>query len=219
MGSACLAVSLLFWALILSLFSAVAIWSARTKARDLAPWACGTLALILVFFIAVVCFKANPYDRLSFVPADGRGMNPQLQNPGMAIHPPNLYLGYVATAVPFAFAIAALATGRVGEGWLVETRRWTLFAWGFLTAGILLGAWWSYEVLGWGGYWAWDPVENASFLPWLTGTAYLHSVMVQERRGMLRVWNISLLCATFALTILGTFITRSGVLESVHAFT
>ena len=132
----------------------------------------------------------------------------------MAFHPPMLYLGYVGFTVPFAFAIAALVTGRVGEGWLVETRRWTLFAWGFLTVGIVLGAWWSYEVLGWGGYWAWDPVENASFLPWLTGTAYLHSVMVQERRGMLRVWNLSLLCATFSLTILGTFLTRSGVLDS-----
>ena len=130
-----------------------------------------------------------------------------------------LYLGYVGFTVPFAFAIAALVTGRVGEGWLLATRRWTLIAWGFLTVGIVLGAWWSYEVLGWGGYWAWDPVENASFMPWLTGTAYLHSVLVQERRGMLRVWNISLLCATFSLTILGTFITRSGVLESVHAFT
>ena len=136
----------------------------------------------------------------------------------MAIHPPMLYLGYVGFTVPFAFAIAALATGRLGEGWLIETRRATLLAWGFLTIGIILGAWWSYEVLGWGGYWGWDPVENASLLPWLTGTAYLHSVMVQERRGMLRVWNLSLLCATFSLTILGTFLTRSGVLESVHAF-
>ena len=131
-------------------------------------------------------------------PIDGPGPNPLLQNhPLMAFHPPMLYLGYVGFTVPFAFAIAALVTGRVGEGWLVETRRWTLFAWGFLTVGIVLGAWWSYEVLGWGGYWAWDPVENASFLPWLTGTAYIHSVMVQERRGMLRVWNLSLLCATF----------------------
>ncbi|MCH2622434.1 MAG: cytochrome c biogenesis protein CcsA, partial [Acidimicrobiales bacterium] len=134
-------------------------------------------------------------------------------------HPPILYLGYVGFTVPFAFAIGALATGRIGEGWLVETRRWTLLAWTCLTAGIILGAWWSYEVLGWGGYWAWDPVENVSFLPWLTGTAFLHSVMVQERRGMLRVWNLSLLCSTFALTILGTFVTRSGVLESVHSFT
>jgi cytochrome c-type biogenesis protein CcmF len=137
----------------------------------------------------------------------------------MAFHPPILYLGFVGFSVPFSFAIAALITGRVGEGWLVETRRWTLFAWGFLTVGILLGAWWSYEVLGWGGYWAWDPVENASFLPWLTGTAFIHSVMVQERRGMLRVWNLSLLVATFSLTILGTFLTRSGVIDSVHAFT
>ncbi len=147
------------------------------------------------------------------------GPNPLLQNhPLVAFHPPMLYLGYVGFTIPFAFAIAALATGRLGEGWLVETRRWTLFAWGFLTLGVMLGAWWSYEVLGWGGYWAWDPVENASFLPWLTATAYLHSVMVQERRGMLRVWNLSLLVATFSLTILGTFLTRSGVLDSVHAF-
>ena len=137
----------------------------------------------------------------------------------MAFHPPMLYLGYVGFTVPFAFAVAALVTGRVGEGWLMETRRWTLFAWGFLTFGIVLGAWWSYEVLDWGGYWGWDPVENASLLPWLTGTAFLHSVMVQERRGMLRVWNLSLLCATFSLTILGTFLTRSGVIDSVHAFT
>jgi len=145
--------------------------------------------------------------------------NPLLQNHVLvAFHPPMLYLGYVGFSVPFAFAIAALITGRVGEGWLVETRRWTVAAWGFLTFGIVLGAWWSYEVLGWGGYWAWDPVENASLLPWLTGTAYLHSVMVQERRGMLRVWNLSLLCATFSLTVLGTFLTRSGVVESVHAF-
>ncbi len=137
----------------------------------------------------------------------------------MAFHPPMLYLGYVGFTVPFAFAIAALVTGRLGEGWLIETRRWTLFSWGFLSFGIVLGAWWSYEVLGWGGAWAWDPVENASFLPWLTATAFLHSVMVQERRGMLRVWNLSLLIATFSLTILGTFLTRSGVLDSVHAFT
>ena len=136
----------------------------------------------------------------------------------MLFHPPILYLGYVGFTVPFAFAIAALITGRVGEGWLMETRRWALFSWGFLTIGILLGGWWSYEVLGWSGVWAWDPVENASLLPWLTGTAYIHSVLVQQRRGMLRVWNLSLLVATFALTILGTFLTRSGVINSVHAF-
>jgi cytochrome c-type biogenesis protein CcmF len=164
--------------------------------------------------------EAGPFRTVSPVPFDGRGPNPLLQNhPLVAFHPPMLYLGYVGFTVPFAFAVAALVTGRVGEGWLLETRRWTLFAWGFLTLGIVLGAWWSYEVLGWGGFWAWDPVENASFLPWLTATAYLHSVMVQERRGMLRVWNLSLLVATFSLTILGTFLTRSGVLDSVHAFT
>jgi cytochrome c-type biogenesis protein CcmF len=154
------------------------------------------------------------------IPTSGPGPNPLLQNhPLMAIHPPVLYVGYVGFTVPFAFAVAALVTGRLGEGWLAATRRWTLLAWGFLTVGIGLGSWWSYEVLGWGGFWAWDPVENASFLPWLTGTAYLHSVMVQERRGMLRVWNLSLLLSTFSLTILGTFLTRSGVLDSVHSFT
>ena len=137
----------------------------------------------------------------------------------MAFHPPMLYLGYVGFTVPFMFAIAALITGRFGEGWLTDTRRATLVAWGFLTVGIILGAWWSYEVLGWGGFWAWDPVENASLLPWLTATAFIHSVIVQERRGMLRVWNLSLVIATFCLTILGTFLTRSGVIDSVHAFT
>ena len=150
----------------------------------------------------------------------GAGPNPLLQNhPLMAFHPPILYLGYVGFTIPFSFAIAALVTGRFGEGWLADTRRTTLVAWGFLTVGIILGAWWSYEVLGWGGYWAWDPVENASLLPWLTATAFIHSVMVQERRGMLRVWNLSLVIATFCLTILGTFLTRSGVINSVHAFT
>ena len=187
----------------------------------LVGWAVLTMLVVAAFFFFLLAGPANPFK--SVAPAagyDGPGPNPLLQNhPLMAFHPPMLYLGYVGFTVPFAFAIAALVTGRVGEGWLLATRRWTLIAWGFLTVGIVLGAWWSYEVLGWGGYWAWDPVENASFLPWLTGTAYIHSVMVQERRGMLRVWNLSLLCATFALTILGTFITRSGVLESVHAFT
>ncbi len=173
------------------------------------------------FFFLLLLFPANPFQafdpRVGF---DGPGPNPLLQNhPLMAVHPPMLYLGYVGFTVPFAFAVAALVTGRVGEGWLMETRRWTLFAWGFLTVGIVLGAWWSYEVLNWGGYWGWDPVENASLLPWLTGTAFIHSVMVQERRGMLRVWNLSLVCATFSLTILGTFLTRSGVIASVHAFT
>jgi cytochrome c-type biogenesis protein CcmF len=210
--------SMLFWALILSIYSALAIWSVKDKARELAPWACGTLAAILLFFIATTCFKANPYDRLSFVPADGKGMNPQLQNPGMAIHPPNLYLGYVATAIPFAFAIAALITRKLDATWLLVVRRWSLISWFFLTVGITLGMWWAYVELGWSGYWAWDPVENASFLPWLTGTAFLHSIMIQEKRGMLRKWNVVLVVTTFLLAIFGTFLTRSGMIESVHSF-
>ena len=210
--------SMLFWALILSIYSSLAIWSVRHKAPDLAPYACGTLALILLFFIATTCFKANPYDRLAFVPADGKGMNPQLQNPGMAIHPPNLYLGYVATAIPFAFAIAALITRRLDASWLLIVRRWALISWFFLTVGITLGMWWAYVELGWSGYWAWDPVENASFLPWLTGTAFLHSIMIQEKRGMLRKWNVVLVVMTFLLSIFGTFLTRSGMIESVHSF-
>ena len=210
--------SMLFWALILSIYSSLAIWSVREKARELAPAACGTLAVILLFFIATTCFKANPFDRLAFVPADGKGMNPQLQNPGMAIHPPNLYLGYVATAIPFAFAIAALMTRKLDATWLLVVRRWSLISWFFLTVGITLGMWWAYVELGWSGYWAWDPVENASFLPWLTGTAFLHSIMIQEKRGMLRKWNVVLVVTTFLLAIFGTFLTRSGIIESVHSF-
>jgi cytochrome c-type biogenesis protein CcmF len=200
---------------------AVVVKFRKRLADPLVGWAIFTILIVCIFFFWMLVGPANPFKSFSPPPGfDGPGPNPLLQNhPLMAFHPPMLYLGYVGFTVPFAFAIAALITGRVGEGWLLATRRWTLIAWGFLTAGILLGSWWSYEVLGWGGYWAWDPVENASLMPWLTGTAYLHSVLVQERRGMLRVWNISLLCATFALTILGTFITRSGVIESVHAFT
>ena len=213
--------SILLWVLILSGFTALVAWRFRDRVSDpLVGWAQLTMFSICLFFFALLLFATNPFERVDvppgFVP---QGPNPLLQNHVlMAFHPPILYVGYVGFSVPFAFAVAALATGRLGEGWLLETRRWTLVAWGCLTVGILLGAWWSYEVLGWGGYWAWDPVENASLLPWLTGTAYLHSVMVQERRGMLRVWNLSLLCATFSLTILGTFLTRSGVLDSVHAF-
>ncbi|MGZ4703953.1 MAG: heme lyase CcmF/NrfE family subunit [Acidimicrobiales bacterium] len=214
--------SILLWVLFLGGYTALVARRFRARLADpLVGWALLTMFVVCLFFFGLLAGPANPFK--SFSPPvgyDGPGPNPLLQNnPLMAFHPPMLYLGYVGFTVPFAFAIAALVTGRVGEGWLVETRRWTLVAWGFLTVGIVLGSWWSYEVLGWGGYWAWDPVENASFLPWLTGTAYLHSVMVQERRGMLRVWNLSLLCATFSLTILGTFITRSGVLDSVHAFT
>ncbi|MDZ7678387.1 MAG: heme lyase CcmF/NrfE family subunit [Acidimicrobiales bacterium] len=214
--------SILLWALVLGGYTMAVAWKFRARLTDpLVGWALFTMFLVALFFFGLMMGPANPFTTWTPpVGFDGPGPDPLLQNhPLMVVHPPMLYLGYVGFTVPFAFAIAALVTGRVGEGWLLETRRWTLFAWGFLTAGIILGAWWAYEVLGWGGYWGWDPVENASLLPWLTGTAYLHSVMVQERRGMLRVWNLSLLCATFSLTILGTFLTRSGVIESVHAFT
>ncbi len=210
--------SLLFWALILSFYATVAIATSRKRNRELTPWATGTLSAVLLFFIATTCFKANPFARLDFTPLDGRGMNPQLQNPGMAVHPPNLYLGYVATAIPFAFAIAALFTRRLDAEWLGVVRRWTLLSWFFLTIGIVLGMWWAYVELGWSGYWAWDPVENASFLPWLTNTAFLHSIMIQEKRGMLRKWNVVLVVVSFLLAIFGTFITRSGVIESVHSF-
>jgi len=212
--------SILLWGLILAGFTVAVAWKFRARLADpLVGWAMLTMFVVALFFFGLMLGPANPFRTLAEVPLDGPGPNPLLQNhPLMAFHPPMLYLGYVGFTVPFAFAIAALATGRLGEGWLVETRRWTIFAWTFLTIGIVLGAWWSHEVLGWGGYWGWDPVENASLLPWLTGTAFIHSVMVQERRGMLRVWNLSLLCATFALTILGTFLTRSGVVDSVHAF-
>jgi len=210
--------SLLFWALILSMYATIAIATSRARNRELVPWATGTLSAILVFFIATTCFKANPFIRLPFTPLDGRGMNPQLQNPGMALHPPNLYLGYVATAIPFAFAIAALFAKRLDAEWLGVVRRWALLSWFFLTIGIVLGMWWAYVELGWGGYWAWDPVENSSFLPWLTTTAFLHSIMIQEKRGMLRKWNVVLVVVSFLLAIFGTFITRSGVIESVHSF-
>ena len=212
--------SILVWTLILAGYIAIVAYRFRDRIEDrMVGWALFTMLAVAIFFFGLMLGPANPFIEVANPPADGPGLNPLLQNNVLvAFHPPMLYLGYVGFTVPFAFAIGALATGRVGEGWLIETRRWTLFAWGFLTFGIVLGAWWSYETLGWGGYWAWDPVENASILPWLTGTAFIHSVMVQERRGMLRVWNLSLICATFALTILGTFLTRSGVIASVHAF-
>jgi cytochrome c-type biogenesis protein CcmF len=213
--------SILLWTLVLSGYTVAVVRRFRHQADDpLVAWATIALLAIAAFFFALMLGPANPFRVLANAPIDGRGPNPLLQDhPLMAIHPPMLYLGYVGFSVPFAFCVAALITGRVGEGWLEAIRRWTLVAWGFLTVGIVLGAWWSYEVLGWGGFWAWDPVENASFLPWLTGTAFIHSVIVQERRGMLRVWNLSLLLATFCLTIFGTFLTRSGVLDSVHSFT
>ncbi len=210
--------SMLFWALILSTYSAIAVWANRRRNRALMPYVVGTLSAVLLFFLATLCFGASPFSRLPYEVFDGNGLNPQLQNPGMAFHPPNLYLGYTATTVPFAFAIAALITRRLDGEWLAAVRRWSLVSWFFLTVGITLGMWWAYVELGWGGYWAWDPVENASLLPWLTGTAFLHSIMVQEKRGMLRKWNVVLVVSTFLLAILGTFITRSGVISSVHSF-
>jgi cytochrome c-type biogenesis protein CcmF len=216
-----LAGSILLWGLALSIYVAATAWFFRRRARDpLVAWATLVQLAVLLFFFALMLFAANPFKTTTgTIPFDGRGPNPLLQNhPLVAIHPPMLYAGYVGFTIPFSFAIAALVTARFGEGWLADVRRTTLIAWGFLTVGIVLGAWWSYSVLGWGGYWGWDPVENASLLPWLTATAFIHSLMVQERRGMLRVWNLSLVIATFCLTILGTFLTRSGVINSVHAF-
>jgi len=213
--------SILLWALILSGYlAAMAVHFRRRITDPMVAWATVVGFGVAAFFFAVMLTVSNPFTVVSgATPTDGQGVDPLLQNHVLvAFHPPMLYLGLVGFTVPFAFAVAGLITGRVGEGWLIETRRWSLFAWAFLSGGIVLGAWWSYQVLGWGGYWAWDPVENAVFVPWLTATAYLHSVMVQERRGMLRVWNLSLVLATFCLTVLATFLTRSGVLQSVHSF-
>jgi cytochrome c-type biogenesis protein CcmF len=212
--------SILLWVVILAGYTAAVGWRFRRRTDDpLVGWALAVMFIVMAFFALLSFGPADPFATGPAGVTDGPGPNPLLQNHVLVLfHPPILYLGYVGWTVPFAFAIAALVTGRVGEGWLMETRRWALFTWAFLTIGILLGGWWSYEVLGWSGVWAWDPVENASLLPWLTGTAYIHSVLVQERRGMLRVWNLSLLVATFSLTILGTFLTRSGILSSVHAF-
>lgn len=210
--------SLLFWAWLLSLFSTIVIWQNREKNRDVLPHVNLILTCITFFFIFLIVFVTDPFKRLSTIPPDGQGLNPLLQNPGMIFHPITLFLGYVGFAVPYAFAMAALITGQLGSTWIRTTRRWTLFSWFFLFIGNLLGAQWAYVELGWGGYWAWDPVENASFMPWLIATAYLHSVMIQEKRGMLKVWNIILITLTFLLTIFGTFITRSGIISSVHTF-
>ena len=211
--------SLLFWAVVLSTFAMLAqVLTARRHAH-LLPYVAGVTQAVTVFFISVMLFAANPFARLDFTPLDGRGLNPQLQNVGMVIHPPMLYLGYISITIPFAFAIAALLSRRMDSGWIVAIRKWTLVSWLFLSIGITLGMWWAYVELGWGGYWAWDPVENASFLPWLTMTAFLHSVMIQEKRGMLKRWNLGLVVGSFMLSIFGTFITRSGVIASVHSFT
>jgi cytochrome c-type biogenesis protein CcmF len=210
--------SLLFWAFVLSIFAAGAQWLTPRRYEPLMPHVAAVTSGITFFFVAVMVFAANPFTRLPFTPADGSGMNPQLQNPGMVIHPPMLYLGYISIAIPFAFAVAALISRRLDTGWLHAIRRWTLLSWTFLSIGITLGMWWAYVELGWGGYWAWDPVENASLLPWLTMTAFLHSVMIQEKRGMLKKWNMTLITLSFMLSVFGTFITRSGIISSVHSF-
>ena len=213
--------SILFWGWVLSLYAALVVWTNRGRPGGLVPWSATALLCVSLFFAILLVGPANPFQLVSPVPSDGPGPNPLLQNHFlMAVHPPLLYLGYVGMTVPFAFAVGAMLSGEIGSNdWIRLTRRWTLLSWGFLSAAIIAGMWWSYEVLGWGGYWAWDPVENASFMPWLTATAFLHSAIMQERRGMLRLWNVNLVVGTFVLTILGTFLTRSGIVSSVHAFT
>jgi cytochrome c-type biogenesis protein CcmF len=211
--------SILFWGWVLSFYTAVAVWLTREKLGALGAYANATMLAVGLFFYILLVGPANPFGLVSPAPLDGPGPNPLLQNHWlMGVHPPLLYLGYVGMTVPFAFAIGALLSGRLDDTWLRVTRKWTVSAWVFLSLAIVAGMWWSYEVLGWGGWWAWDPVENASFMPWLTATAFMHSAMVQERRPLLRVWNMSLIITTFLLTILGTFLTRSGVISSVHAF-
>jgi cytochrome c-type biogenesis protein CcmF len=230
--------SLMFWSWILSLYSAIVVSHKWDNERELMPYVVATLMAIQTFFAFMLSFVSSPFARwwmvpgknpvmtlfpppgaTVFVPPDGQGLNPLLQHPSMAMHPPMLYLGYVGFTIPFAFAVAALISGKLGPAWLRTTRRWTIAPWLFLSIGLLLGGRWAYDVLGWGGYWGWDPVENAAFMPWLAGTAFLHSVMVQERKGMLKVWNMGLIIITFSLVLFGTFLTRSGVIESVHAFT
>jgi cytochrome c-type biogenesis protein CcmF len=212
--------SLLLWLWMLAAYAAAATWVNRAQNRTLMPWVIVVLLANAVFFLVLVNFITNPFERLpqGEVMSDGMGLNPLLQHPVMMIHPLMLYTGLVGFVVPFAFAFAALVTGELGIQWFRTTRRWTLFPWLFLSIGIMLGGRWAYEVLGWGGYWAWDPVENASFMPWLPATAYLHSVMIQEKRNMLKTWNLLLVGLTYTLCLFGTFLTRSGIVQSVHAF-
>jgi cytochrome c-type biogenesis protein CcmF len=211
--------SLLLWNLILAAYIALVAFRFRRRRPETFPWAMAVMYAVSAFYLLLVLGPTSPFERLSDALPDGRGPLPLLQNhPLMAVHPPFLYLGFIGFTVPFAFAMAALITGRLSDAWIMLTRRWTLAAWTFLTVGLVLGALWSYGVLGWGGYWAWDPVENVALLPWLAATAFLHSVVIQERRGMLKVWNLSLIVGAFALTTFGTFLTRGSILSSVHAF-
>jgi cytochrome c-type biogenesis protein CcmF len=210
--------SLLLWAFVLSLAASGVLFATRRKHREIVPWATAVLMGIAVFFVGLMLFKANPFSELSPAPPEGTGLTPLLRNPYMIIHPPALYTGYVLLSIPFAFAIGALIARRLDSAWMRSTRSFALLAWCFLGLGLLLGSRWSYEELGWGGYWGWDPVENAALMPWLIVTAYIHSIMVQERRGMLKVWNVSLICGAFVLALVGTFLVRSGILQSIHAF-
>ena len=211
--------SIMFWVFLLSLFGSAAVYINRERHRELIPYVVATISTVEMFFLYLMVVHKNPFTTfLTKTPADGTGLNPLLQNYWMAIHPPSLYTGFVGMTIPYAFCIAALITGHLDDSWLRAVRRWTMVSWLFLTFGLTLGMIWAYEVLGWGGYWGWDPVENAGLLPWFTATAFLHSVMVQERRSMLRVWNVTLVITTFFLTIFGTFMTRSGVVQSIHAF-
>ena len=211
--------SLLLWTWLLSIFTAIVALQNRRRNPEITPYALAVLAGLAMFFLGMLNFVTRPFDLVKAIPADGQDLNPLLQNYWMAIHPPSLYTGYVSASVPFAFAAGALITGHLDDGWIRSTRRWAILSWFFLTLGHLFGARWAYEVLGWGGYWAWDPVENAAFMPWLVMTAYLHSVMIQERKDMLKVWNLALIGLAFGLTLFGTFLTRSGVISSVHSFT
>lgn len=210
--------SLLYWALALGLLGAWAIWQEQHRLRHLLGYAAGALLVVETFFLLLLAFVSSPFQRLPAPLPDGQGLNPLLYDGGMLIHPPMLLLGYASIAIPYAFAMAALLAGQTDAEWMRRTRRYALMAWAFLSAGNLLGAWWAYHVLGWGGYWGWDPVENSAIMPWLAMTAYIHGVMVQQRRGMLKLWNMGLIIATFCLAIQGTFVVRSGVISSVHSF-
>ena len=211
--------SIVLWSWMLSIYTLIVVVQYRRRQPELYPWVLSVMLGILAFFLLIMTIPAPPFERLSPIPPDGRGLNPLLQDSGMITHPVALYLGFTGFTVPFAFAMAALIVRRTGDEWITITRRWTIIAWYFLSLGLLIGGWWSYHVLGWGGYWAWDPVENAAFMPWLTATAFLHSVMIQERRRMLKLWNLTLIFLTFSLTLFGTFLTRSGIIGSVHSFT
>ena len=212
--------SLMFWSLVLGVITAIVIWQNRQQNRDILPTVITVLVVVQCFFVSLMVLEANPFERFQInePPINGNGLEPLLQNPAMTFHPPSILSGYVWFTVPFAFAVAALIHKRLDDSWIRSTRRYAVVSWGFLSIGNLFGGMWAYQELGWGGFWGWDPVENASLMPWFTATAYLHSVMIQERRGMLKVWNVALVFLTFFLTIFGTFLTRSGLIDSVHTF-